>query len=102
MTRADPMTIENGADARGALGKLVRIEGVARDAKLSGVVVAGDLVVHCLDVPSWPAEVSGKRVTVEGVLEQTDDFAARKDPSGAVSQGTAGGDLVITKSRRLP
>lgn len=96
--------VRNAGDARANLGKTVEIEGIAQNAKLSGIVEGEGVSVYCLDVPSWPADLAGKRVIVEGVLEETDDFAARTDEKGAISQGTAGKDLVIRKSkaRRAP
>lgn len=98
---SDAVTVTSGADARGALGKRVRVTGKAENAKLSAIVMAGDLVVYCLDIQGWPDELRGFEVTAEGVLEQTDQFRAQVSPDGAISQGTAGGDLVLRGCHRV-
>ncbi len=89
-----PMKIATMAEAESAAGKTIEVTGDAVDAKLSAAVRSGDLVLYCLDRPSWPAEQSGKKVTVRGLLEHTDEFAA-KDP---MSGGTEGKVFVLRKS----
>lgn len=78
-------------------GEVERVEGVARNAKLAAVVVAGDRVIYCLERESWPEDIDGKRVAVRGVVESTDEFQARRGPNGEISQGTEGSVLVIRK-----
>lgn len=74
-----------------------RLEGVARDAKLGAALETADRgVVYLEGRAAWPPDLVGRRVVVEGELALVDDaLAARVDPDGAVSQGTAGGDLVL-------
>lgn len=91
--------IETRADAQKVNGERVRIVGVAERAKLAPMVIADSgFSVYCLDLDDWPPEVYGKRVQVEGVLEQTDQFKVYVDENGAISQGTAGGDWVMRKT----
>ena len=91
---ADMKTLASSKDAAAALGQTVRITGTAQNAKLSAVVQTGDLVVYCLDRPSWK-DRAGKPVSVEGKLEQTREFEAQVDDGGAISQGTGGPVFVI-------
>ena len=93
-------SIDSPAAAKQAVGKRVRIEGTARNAKLGAVVVKGDLLVYCLDRDSWPDAVDGKAVAVEGTLEYTKDFQAQVSPAGEVSQGTSGGVFALRKSEQ--
>ena len=78
------------------IGTLVRIEGVARNAKLGAAVVNDEMVVFLLDRPSWPDELEGTRVVVEGVLERTTQFQVPKE--GPLVQGTEGPVLVMRRS----
>lgn len=74
----------------------VELVGVAQNAKLGAVVTGtsrGD--VYCRGVDAWPDDLVGAPVRVRGRLQTTDAFAARVDPDGAISQGTAGGDTVL-------
>ncbi|MBS2032227.1 MAG: hypothetical protein JST54_30285 [Deltaproteobacteria bacterium] len=91
---ADLKTVGSSKEAAAAIGQDVRVSGIAQDSKLSGVVVTGELVVYCLDHPSWSAR-AGKRITVEGKLEQTRELEAHVDDAGAISQGTGGPIFVI-------
>lgn len=75
--------------------KLVTIEGTAQNAKISAVVVSPEGVVYCLNFREWPSHVVGKRIRVKGVLETTDEFAAKTNSQGEITQGSAGGDLVM-------
>lgn len=70
------------------------IAGTARNAKISGVVVSERLTVYCLNVPDW-GQREGQRVTVKGLVEFTEEFAAPK--KGEISQGTEGGVFVMRK-----
>ena len=85
---APEVVVLDGEGARAQTGKSVAIGGIARDAKIAAAVVATDLVVYCLGLTSWPSGVSGKPVVAHGKLEQTDEFAARRGPSGEISAGT--------------
>jgi len=69
--------------------------GEAVNAKLGAAVNSEEAVVFCVEMDAWPDEVVGKRVSATGFLEQTDQFKAEVAPDGAISQGTAGGDLVL-------
>lgn len=70
------------------------ITGIAHNAKISGVVEGERLMVYCLNVPNWGSR-EGQRVTVKGLVEFTEEFAAPK--KGEISQGTEGGVFVIRK-----
>lgn len=87
--------IATPAEAEAAAGKAVEVTGDAVDAKISAAVKSGDLLVYCLDRESWPADQAGKKVTVRGTLEHTDEFAAKEDPPAA---GTAGKVFAIRKA----
>lgn len=95
-------TISDGDGLVGALGERVRLVGQAVDTKAAAAVLGPGFVVLCLDRSSWPAALAGARVTVEGVLEQTDDLTAVVDEDGAISQGSAGGDLVLRRTTLVP
>ena len=92
--------VGSSSDVEKALGSVVRIEGVARNAKLGAAIVNDALVVFCLDRESWPNGVEGTRVVVEGVLERTTQFQVPKD--GPLVQGTEGPMLVFRRSTLLP
>jgi hypothetical protein len=94
-----PITVIDGASATAQIGKSVVVKGIARDAKISAVVVAGNLVVYCLGLAKWPSEVSGKSVLAHGRLEQTAEFAATRGPGGEVSAGTDGPVWVLRDCR---
>lgn len=72
------------------------IEGTARNAKISGIVISEKLSVYCLNVPDWGA-LEGKKVSVQGLVEYTEEFAAQINEKGEISQGTEGGVLVMRK-----
>jgi|GEM_PF-5247905 hypothetical protein len=83
-------------DASKAPAKRTTIVGEAKDAKLGAAVVsANGSVVYCIEMSEWPPNVLDKWVEVVGVLNRTDQFRARVDKDGAISQGTAGGDLLM-------
>lgn len=69
--------------------------GEAVNAKLGAAVNAPEAVVFCVEMDGWPDEVVGKKVSATGFIERTDQFKAEVAPDGAISQGTAGGDLVM-------
>ena len=92
----DTLVVGTVEAATAAVAQVVRIEGTARNAKLSGVVVAGGLHVYCLsEADGWPAELAGQEVAVTGLLEFTEEFAARTGPDGLVSAGTDGGVFAL-------
>ncbi len=72
------------------------IEGTARNAKISGIVVSEKLSVYCLNIPDWGA-LEGQKVAVQGLVEYTEEFTAQINEKGEISQGTEGGVLVIRK-----
>jgi hypothetical protein len=83
-----PATIADVTAAGAAVGQVVRVEGTARNAKLSAVVMTGELVVYCLDLPSWPDERANQPVVVRGLLEHTSEF--EPEAGGPISAGTGG------------
>lgn len=89
-----PVKITDAKQIDGLLGKQVQIEGVAADAKIGAIVLADGFSAYLTGKPGWSDAERGKRVRVIGVLSRTDAFKAEETPSG-ISQGTAGGDLVI-------
>jgi len=86
--------VSDAASAGAAVGKRVRVTGIARNAKLSAAVVAGDLVVYAVAHPSWPDGVAGKRVALDGVLEREQGTPAR-GPSGEIRAALEGPYLVV-------
>lgn len=94
---ATAVVITDEASARAAVGRRVRIKGTAENGK-HAAVVAGAHPIYCLDRDSWPSELEGREVEVEGVLEVTDEFAEEVGPDGVVTQGTRGNDLVLRGS----
>jgi hypothetical protein len=91
------ITVKSVEAAQKALGQRVRVEGTAQNAKISAVVMVEGTPIYCLDRESWPDDLTGKPVTIEGTLEQTSELQAKTSPSGEVSQGTAGPILVLRK-----
>jgi hypothetical protein len=94
-----PITVGDGAGAKANMGKLVAVQGIARDAKISAAVVNGNLVVYCLGITKWPGGLSGKPVLVHGRLEQIDAFAATRGVGGEASAGTDGPVWVLRDCR---
>lgn len=87
--------IEDASQADAALGSDVELVGTANNAKLSAVVTRGDLVVYCLNVPTWDISQHAQELTVRGKLERTDEFEAKPGADGEISQGSDGPVLVI-------
>jgi hypothetical protein len=81
--------------ANASLGKQVRVDGAALNAKLGPVVSTGGLVIYCFGKQEWSADQVGQQVVVTGTLEQTDEFKAEVGPDGEQTAGTGGRDLVI-------
>jgi len=88
-------TVTAAGQLQGALGKRVHLVGRADNAKISAVVLVGAAPIYCLGVDSWPDAVRGKLVRATGRLTRTDRYKVRVDDAGAISQGSAGGDLVL-------
>lgn len=87
---------DSSEEAAVAPGKRVKILGEAKNAKLAAAVISADgMVVYCIEISEWPDEIVDRQVEVEGVLNRTDQFRARVDKNGAISQGSSGGDLLI-------
>ncbi len=89
-----PVLITSSSDA--SPGQLVRFVGVAHDAKLSAIVVSDSFSVYCIELDEWPGQVNGRTVEVTGRLEVTDQYAATVNAKGEISQGTSGGDWLLT------
>ena len=79
--------------------EVVTIVGTAHRAKLGPMVQSEKYVVYCMNLPEWPDHVLGKKVKITGTLTTTDQFKARTTKSGAISQGTRGGDTVMNDAR---
>jgi len=94
-TPGEPLVVTDAATARAALGRTVSLSGTAGNAKLSAVIVRGDLLVYLPDRESWPDDLVGTTVTVRGTLEETAALAATRGPDGAVSAGTDGPVFVL-------
>jgi len=92
-----PIEVSTLAQARASLGQTARVTGKAANAKLAAVVLLEGSPLYCLQLEAWPEGVDGRPVAVTGVLQQTDQFKAMTDARGAVSQGTAGKDLVFRR-----
>lgn len=98
-----PVLISSVDQADAALGQRVRLVGTAKDAKLSAVIQNDVLLVYCMEraedgllVESrWPEGTVGQQVAATGTLEQSEQFVARVEPDGAVSQGTEGPILAL-------
>ena len=90
-----PLLVTDGAQARAAMGTKVRIRGTAHNAKLAAVVVSDGLSVYCIELEEWPDEFLRQAVEVTGTISRTDQYKARVDEDGAISQGTAGGDWIM-------
>ena len=84
--------------ARAGIGKTVRVTGTALNAKLGPVVSTGGLVIYCFGKQEWSEEL-GNRITVTGILEQTDELRAEVGPDGEQTAGTGGRDWLIRDCR---
>jgi hypothetical protein len=93
------VTVENAADAKRALGKRVRFEGRAANAKLSAVVIRKGMMIYCLDRSEWPSGLTNASVAVEGTLERTEEFMAQRSPTEPIRAGTAGPVWVMRACR---
>lgn len=77
------------------VGQIVHVEGMAENARISGVINSNEFMVYCLNIPSWPARLHQKKVTVTGKLEYTEEFMATRNESGEHTAGTDSGVYVI-------
>ena len=91
----ETLLIETHQEAMSVLGQKVRIIGVAQNAKLSAVVTTDRLTVYCIERAAWGKEFLGRKVEVSGLLEETDQFNARRGEDGVISQGTKRSVLVL-------
>jgi hypothetical protein len=82
--------VTNETQAKAAIGKRVRVQGIAERLKLGDTVASEGLGVICLD-QRFPDSRLNRPITVEGVLELTDAFAATVDEYGGITQGTEPG-----------
>lgn len=89
------VVVQHHEDLDRAIGKRVRVVGIAENAKLSAVVLLDALPVYCLELSAWPETTRGRRVQASGLLERTDSFTAKVSEAGAVSQGTEGPVFVL-------
>lgn len=94
-----PRALSSLKEIEAALGREITIVGEAADAKLSAVVLIDGSAIYCLSQERWPDGVVGEQVEVTGAVRRTDQFRAEVSKDGAISQGTAGGDLVIEPCR---
>lgn len=99
-TQEAPGAAKKEHAVKSAKAEIVTIVGTAHRAKL-GPMVQSDKggVIYCLNLPEWPDHVLGKKVKITGTLSTTDRFKVRVDKSGAVSQGTRGGDTVMNDAK---
>ncbi len=77
-----PVAVGNRAELEAAVGKMVEVRGTAKNAKLSAVVIVGELPVYCLGVDSWPTKLANGQVKARGKLEHTDEFAGDAGTAG--------------------
>lgn len=82
--------VANRTEAKAAVGKRVRVRGIAERDKLGDAVSSHGFSVVCL-APRFPEALLDQAVEVEGVLELGDAFQATTGPDGEISQGTAPG-----------
>lgn len=81
--------VRNEAEAQAAIGKRVRVRGIAHRLKLGDTVSSPELSVVCRS-PEFPREQIDREVIVEGVLS-ADDLSATVLPNGSITQGTGPG-----------
>ena len=87
--------VSDSDSAKTSVGKNVRVDGTALNAKLGPVVSTGGLVIYCFGKQEWSGNEVGQPVVVTGTLEQTDEFKAEVGPDGEQTAGTGGRDWVI-------
>lgn len=71
-------------------GTSMWLVGVAHNAKLGPVVVAGGHTVHCTGRAAWPSELDGKPVVVAGTLTSRSSPPLPVGPHGERSAGAEG------------
>jgi hypothetical protein len=84
--------VTSAAEMRAAKGKHVEMSGQVERAKLGDVVSGDGFSIVCTGRRLDDASM-GTTVTVHGVLEVSDAFAATIGPNGEVSQGTEPGSF---------
>jgi hypothetical protein len=97
--RSRPRALRGLKEIEAALGRTITIVGEAAEAKLGAVVVIDGSAIYCLGQERWPDGVVGEQVEVTGTVSRTDRFRAEVLEEDAITQGTAGGDLVIEPCR---
>jgi hypothetical protein len=98
MADSAPVVLD-GAGAKAQEGKWVAVKGTARDARIAAAVVGEDLVVYCLGLERWPEGTSGRPVLIQGRIERTREFEARRGPGDEVAAGTDGPVWVLRNCR---
>lgn len=78
-----------------APGKIVVIEGVAKDAKAGAVLEMSDKVVYIQGLSAWPAGTVGQRLKLKGELRTTPPPAASTNPMGLAAQSVVGAQHVL-------
>lgn len=91
----DPVRLSGYQGAEEAVGKLVRFQGTAENARFGAAVVGDGLAVYCDGMDAWPEHLVGRKVVVSGLLERTDVFKATVGVDGKVGPGTLGGDYLL-------
>jgi hypothetical protein len=85
--------ITRRSEVSAAVGSRVRVQGIAHHQKLGDTVESGDLSVVCIN-PSFPPELIGERVVVEGVLK-LEDYSGTSGPDEVITAGTAPGRIPV-------
>lgn len=98
-SRARPQALSSLKEIEAALDREITIVGEAAEAKLGAVVLIDGSAIYCLSQERWPDGVVGEQVEVTGTVRRTDRFRAEVLEEDAITQGTAGGDLVIEPCR---
>ena len=83
------------------IGKTVELNGKAMDSKAGAVLVTDtDDVIYIEGLDYWPDNVSGKDISVTGMLKRKKLIPDPQiDANGTVSQGAQGDQLVLEKAR---
>lgn len=83
--RPDARAVSDADAPESLIGQRVAVTGVAENWKLGPKVTEGNLSLW-VDARHWPADVSGKRVEVVGVLEQRADLPAFREEDHATGE----------------
>ena len=80
------------------VGQKVHLEGQAADAKLGAVVLVDGEPVYLKGMLAWPADVTGKTVRVNGILEEdSHEDEILLGPNGEQSASMAGSQWLIDR-----